>query len=83
MVIEKYPHLSTQKSRNHIAKPTFKNEHQPCQQKGRVPLHLEKIQNELENLINDKEISLKNCLNDLFVSAVVITVKMTNLSNWP
>ena len=76
----KYPLLCTRlgKSKNHVAKSIFKQNHTPIQQKGRrVPLHLlEKVEIELEKLIQDKQITkLYKCPDDLFVSPVVITVK--------
>ena len=79
-IFNKYPHLCTRlgKSKNHIAKSIFKQNHAPIQQKGRrVPLHLlEKIERELDKLIQDKQITkLEKCPDDRFVSPVVITVK--------
>ena len=78
-IYNKYPHLCTRlgKSKNHAAKSIFKQNHNPIQQKGRrVPLHLlEKLERELDKLIQDKQISqLKKWPDDLFVSPVVITV---------
>ena len=79
-IFNKYPHLCTRlgKSKNHIAKSIFKQNHAPIQQKGRrVPLHLlEKVERELDKLIHDKQITkLEKCPDDRFVSPVVITVK--------
>ena len=79
-VLQKYPHLCKRLgcSKNHIAKPIFKTEYTPSQHKGRrVPLHLlEKVENELQKLIDDKQmIKLEKCLDELFISPVVITVK--------
>ena len=79
-IYNKYPHLCTRlgKSKNHIAKSLFKQNHIPIQQKRRrVCLHLlEKVEYELEKLIQDKQITkLEKCPDDLFVSPVVITVK--------
>ena len=55
-----YPNLCTRlgRSKNHIAKSLFRENHYPNQQKGRrVPLHLlEKVEQELDKLINDKQI---------------------------
>ena len=55
-IYNKYPHLCTRlgKSKNHIAKSIFKQNHNPTQQKGRrVPLHLlEKVERELDKLIH-------------------------------
>ena len=67
---------TTRKSKNHVAKSIFKQNHNPIQQKGR-PLHLlEKLERELDKLIEDKQISkLEKCPEDIFVSPVVITVK--------
>ena len=49
-IFQKYPHLCTRlgRSRNHVAKSTFKKEINPTQHKGRrIPLHLiEKVENE-------------------------------------
>ena len=75
-----YPHLCRRlgKSKNHVVESIFKQNHIPNQQKGRkVPLHLlEKLELELDNLIQDKQFTkLEKCANDLFVSPVVITVK--------
>ena len=77
---QKYPHLCTRlgRSKNHIAKSIFKTEFTPSQHKGRrVPLHLlEKVENELKKLIDDKQIiRLEKCSDELFISPVVITVK--------
>ena len=50
----------------------------PVQQKGRrVPLQfLEKLENELKKLIDDKQIiELDKCSDEYFISPVVITVK--------
>ena len=79
-IFKKYPHLCTRlgRSKNHIAKSIMKKEKMPTQQKGRrVPLHLvEKVQHELQKLIEDKQIiCLEKCPDDLFISPVVITVK--------
>ena len=79
-IIQKYPHLCTRlgRSKNHIAQSIFKASYTPLQNKGRrVPLHLlEKVENELNKLIDDgKIIKLEKCPDDLFISPVVITVK--------
>ena len=79
-IYNKYPHLCTRlgKTKNHVAKSIFKQNHTPIQQKGhRVPLHLlEKVERELDKLIQDKQLSeLDKCRDDLFVSPVVITEK--------
>ena len=79
-VFQKYPHLCTRlgRSKNHIAKSIFKSAYTPSQHKGRrVPLHLlEKVENELKKLIDDKQIiKLGKCSDELFISPVVITVK--------
>ena len=79
-VFQKYPHLCTRLgcSKNHIAKSIFKSTYTPSQHKGRrVPLHLlEKVENELKKLIDDKQIiKLEKCSDELFISPVVITVK--------
>ena len=59
-IFQKYPHLCTRlgRSRNHVAKSTFKSEINPTQHKGRrIPLHLvEKVENELKKLFEDKQI---------------------------
>ena len=60
----------------------FKSEYNPSQHKGRrVPLHLlEKVENKLKKLIDDKQIiKLEKCSDELFISAVVITVKKDRL----
>ena len=81
MVFKKHPHLCTRlgKSKNHIAKSILKSEKTPTQHKGRiVPLYLvEKVENELQKLIDyNQVIRLEKFLNDLFVSLLVITVKI-------
>ena len=57
-IFQKYPHLCTRlgRSRNHVAKSTFKRDFNPTQHKGRrIPLHLtEKVENELQILIEEK-----------------------------
>ena len=57
-IYNKYPHLCTRlgKSKNHVAKSIFKQNHIPIQQKGRrAPLHLlKKVERELDELIQDK-----------------------------
>ena len=79
-IFKKYPHLCTRlgRSRNHITKSQFQESHYPTQQKGRrVPLHLlEKVEQQLDKLINDKQIvRLEKCPDDVFISPVVITVE--------
>ena len=78
-IFKKYPHLCTRlgRSKNHIAKSVFRENHNPNQQKGRVPLHLlEKVEKELDKLIHDKQIiRLEKCPDDVYISPVVITVK--------
>ena len=79
-ILRKYPYLCSRigKSKNHIANSILKENHTPLQQKGRrVPLHLlEKVEIELDKLIQNKQITrLDKCPDDLFVSPVVITVK--------
>ena len=62
----------------HIAKSIFKENHNPNQQKGkRVPLHLlEKVEQELDKLIESKQVvRLEKSPDDVFISPVVITVK--------
>ena len=79
-IYKKYPHLSNRlgKSKNHIDKSNFKQNDIPKQQKGRrLTLHLlEKVEPELDKLIQDTQIiKLEKCPDDLFVSPVVTTVK--------
>ena len=79
-IFKKYPHLCTRlgRSKNHTAKSIMKKEKMPTQHKGRrVPLHLvEKVEHELQKLIEDKQIIRpEKCPDDLFISPVVITVK--------
>ena len=79
-IFKKYPHLCTSlgRSKNHLAKSTFKENFTPTQHKGRrVPLHLlERVEQELEKLIEDKQIMrLEKCSDEYFISPVVITVK--------
>ena len=74
----------TRKIKNHMAKSTFKDNFKPTKHKGRiVPLHLlERVEKELENLIDDKQIMLlEKCSDEYFMSPVVITVKKTKASN--
>ena len=59
-------------------KATFKENFTPTQHKcRRVPLHLlERVEQELEKLIEDKQITrLEKCSDEYFISPVVITVK--------
>ena len=84
LIFKKYPHLCTRlgRSKNQIAKSLFRENYNPNQQKGRrVPLLLlEKIERELKKLINDTQIvRLEKCLDDVYISPVVNTVKKTNL----
>ena len=79
-ILKKYPHLCTGlgRSKNHIAESLIRQNHNPNQQKGRrVPLHLlEKVKQELDKLINDKQIvRVEKCPDRVFISPVVITVK--------
>ena len=79
-IFQKYPHLCTRlgRSRNHVAKSTFKRGFNPTQHNGRrIPLHLtEKLENELKKLIEEKQIKkLTSCSDEYFISPVVITVK--------
>ena len=75
----KYPHLCTRlgRSKNHIAKLIFKTQYTPPQHKGRrVHLHLlDKVEQELQKLIDEKIIKLDKCSDELSISLVVITVK--------
>ena len=79
MWIFKYPHLCTRigRSKNHIAKSLFRENHNHNQQKGKVPLHLlDKAENELDKLINDKQIiQLEKRPDEVLISPVVITVR--------
>ena len=79
-IFNKYPHLCTRlgRSKNHVAKSTFKKEFHPTQHKGRrIPLHLtEKVERELKKLIDEKQIQkLTKFSDEHFISPVVITVK--------
>ena len=79
-ILQKYPHLCTRlgRSKNHIAQPIFKENYTPSQHKGRrVPLHLlEKIENELNKLVDEGQIiKLEKCPDELFISPVVISAK--------
>ena len=61
-----------------MAKSLFEKYFTPTQYKGRrVPLHLlERVEQELEKLIQDKQITrLEKCSDEYFLSPVVITVK--------
>ena len=82
-IFPKFPHLCTRlgRSKNHIAKPTFKQYFKRTQRKPRkVPLHpIDKLEIELKNLIEDKRIvKLGKCSDEYFVSPVVIRVKSDN-----
>ena len=82
-IFKNFPHLCTRlgKSKNHIAKSTFKQYFKPTQHKGRrVPIHLiDKVEKELRKLIEDKQIiKLEKCSDEYFISPVVITVKSDN-----
>ena len=82
-IFKNFPHLCTRlgKSKNHIAKSTFKQYFKPTQHKGRrVPIHLiDKVEKELRKLIEDKQIiKLEKCSDEYFISPVVITVKSHN-----
>ena len=83
MDIKKYLHLCTRlgRSKNHLAKSLFRENLYLNQQKGRrVPLHLlEKVEREIDKLINDKQI-VEKCPDDVFVSPVVIKVKKGQIS---
>ena len=79
-IIKKFPHLCSrlEKSKNHIAKSTLKQDISPYQHKGRrVPLHLtEKVDKEIQHLPNTNQIiKLEKCSDQVFISPVVITVK--------
>ena len=79
-IFKKYPHLCTRlgRSKNNMAKSTFKEKFTPTHHKGRrFPLHLlEQVEQELEKLIEDKQIMrLEKCSDEYFISPVVITVK--------
>ena len=66
------------RSKDHIEKSLFRENNNPNQQKGRRdPLHLlEKVEKELDKLINDKQkIRLEKCPDDVYIKPVVITVK--------
>ena len=58
-IFKKYPHLCNHmgRSKNHIAKLTFKQYFEPTQHKGiRVPLHLvDKVEKELKKIITLKK----------------------------
>ena len=82
-IFKNFPHLCTRlgKSKNHIAKSTFKQYFKPTQHKGRrVSIHLiDKVEKELRKLIEDKQIiKLEKCSDEYFISPVVITVKSDN-----
>ena len=79
-ILKNYPYLCIRlvRSKNHNAKSTFKENFKPTQQKcRRVPLHpLERVEKELENLIEYKQtMRLEKCSDKYFMSPVVITVK--------
>ena len=79
-IFEKYTHLCTRigKSKIHLAKSTFHNTFHPTQRKGRrVPLYLiDKVERELNKLIEDKQIiKIDKRSDEFFISLVVITLK--------
>ena len=79
-IFKKYPHLFTRlgRSKNHMAKSTFKQNFTPTQHKGRrVPLHLlERVEQEVEKLTENKQIMrLEKCSDENFISPIVITVQ--------
>ena len=78
-IFNKYPHLCTRlgRSKNHVAKSTFKKDFQPTQHKGRrIPLHLtDKVERELKKLIDEKQIQKLTKCSEHFISPVVTTVK--------
>ena len=85
-IFTKFPHLCTRmrRSKNHLAKSTFKQCFKPTQHKRRrVPLHsIDKVEKELKKLIEDKQIiKLEKCLDEYFISPVAITVKRDNSFN--
>ena len=65
-IFHKYPHLCRRlsRSRNHVAKSTFKNEFHSTENKGRrIPLYLtEKNENELRKLIAEKDQKINEML---------------------
>ena len=66
-----------------MAKSTFKEKLTPTQHKGRrVPLHLlERFEQELEKLIEDKQMMRpENCSDEYLISPVVVTVKKDKAS---
>ena len=71
-IFHKYPHLCTRlgRSRNHVAKSTFKNDFIPTQHNGRrIPLHFtEKVENELKKLIEEKQIKKLTSCSDEYSS---------------
>ena len=82
-IFKNFPHLCTRlgKSKNHIAKSTFKQYFKPTQHnRRRVTIHLtDKVEKELRKLIEDKKIiKLEKCSDEYFISPVVITVKSDN-----
>ena len=82
-IFKKYPQLCTRlgRSKSHIATSILKKEKTPTQHKGRrVPLYLvEKVENELQKLIEDNQIiRLEKCPDDPFNSPVIVTVKKIN-----
>ena len=75
-IFTKYPHLCTRlgRSKNHVAKSTYKKDFQPTHHKGqRIPLNLtEKVEKEL---VEEKQIKkLTKFSVEHFISLVVITV---------
>ena len=60
-----------------IQKESFDPTQQDCRESRRVPLHLlERVEQELEKLIEDKQIiRLQICSDEHFISPVLITFK--------
>ena len=66
------------KSKNHMMKTQFSQDFVPIQQKGRrIPVHLqERVEGELNKLMDQNHIiKLDKCLDQQFISPIVITVK--------
>ena len=79
-MFKKYPQLCTHlgRSKNYMAKSTFKENFIPTQHKGRrVLLHLlERVDQELEKLMEDKQITrVEKCSDEYFISPVLKTLK--------
>ena len=78
-IAKSFPELISRIGRlkNHVAKSKFHKDFQPTHQKGRrIPINLQKVNNELKKLLDEKHIvKLSSCSDKYFISPIVVTVK--------